>query len=68
MFLLLVATFIAVALLTNFALFILIKKINKNKKKAFVLYQSSINLKISIHKLLHRWNFLALQKGKACLN
>lgn len=60
----LAATFIAVALLTNFALFIMMKKTNY----AFVLYQSSINLKISIRKLLHGWNFLALQKRKACLN
>lgn len=61
----LAATFIAVALLTNFALFIMVKK---TKNYAFVLYQSSINLNISIRKLLHGWNFLALQKRKACLN
>lgn len=59
----LAATFIAVALLTNFALFIMIKKTNY----AFVLYQSSINLKISIRKLLHGWNLLHSRKGKHVL-
>lgn len=64
MLLSLAATFIAVALLTNFALFIMVKK---TKNYAFVLYQSSINLKISIRKLLHGWNLLHSRKGKHVL-